>query len=435
MKTMKKVFAYFLMMLILFGACSAYAETTNSKVVSDIRAKLVIQNFGGDAEKKTNAEMIAKFNEMYPNVVVEDNYTPFSTWSEYINVMLTRRAAGTPADLVYIGGEGVMLSAAKGMVRPLTELIQNDIDENFAAMLTDVNPTLLDCMSYDGEIYYMPTGHNGKALLYNKELFDKAGVPYPTDDWTWDDFIEAAKKLTFVDENGEQIYGYSLQFMTWCFDMWPMIFGSEGPLKNHWSESNLDDPLVAEAYHYIYDMVYTHKICPVPEAGTSATNLFASGRVAMITEGSMFRRSAMGSDILNHLGIAKVPMAPDGSGRRVAIYGPLGWGISSDCENPELAWELLKLFASEERQEALVMAGGATPISRSVAMKALVTDEGDYSLWYDYIEDGMPMCCPVNFTEYDKIMQDCVAAFMSNSMTIEEALANAHEELQEALQY
>lgn len=430
---MKKRIAKTMVMVSLFGMLAGSGSVrAEEEIDPDITARIEILNNGGDAEQKINAEIIAKFNEKYPNVEVVDTYASITDWGEYINGILTRKVAGTMPDIIYMGGEGLHLAASRNLLLPLDEYIEDASDESFQQMLTDVNPTVLNCLSYQDSIYAMPTAHNGKVLIYNKKIFDERGVDYPTDDWTWDELREAAKKLTYVDEDGTQIYGYSMSFMTAMFDVWPYIFGSEGNLTADWTKSNLLDPLVEESYQYVYDMIFEDGSCPIPEVGQSQNAIMASERCAMITEGSMFFRYAEGSEIADHIGICKVPMAPDGSGRRVAIFGALGFGISSECEYPELAWELIKMLASEERQAEIVAAGGPTPIVRQVAIDNIPYDAENKELWYDYLEDGKLLAGPVKFTEYNLIMQNCWQSWLSQTKTIHEALVDADAEITEA---
>ncbi len=146
----------------------------------------------------------------------------------------------------------------------------------------------------------------------------------------------------------------------------------------------------------------------------------------------MFFRYTGDTDLIDHIGVCKVPMAPDGSGRRVAIFGALGFGISSECEYPELAWELIKMLASEERQAGIVKAGGPTPIVRQVAIDNIQYDGENKEIWYDYLEDGKLMAGPVKYTEYNLIMQNCWQAWLSNTKSIHDALVEADAEITEA---
>ena len=59
-------------------------------------------------------------------------------------------------------------------------------------------PGLLEPGTVDGELYFLPKDYSTLAVYYNKTLFDEAGVEYPQDGWTWDDFLSAATTLSSV---------------------------------------------------------------------------------------------------------------------------------------------------------------------------------------------------------------------------------------------
>ena len=93
------------------GAAAPAADTT---------ATLTIFDFGGDADKKIYADAHARFKQKYPNVTINDNFTPVTTWSEYSNKITTQVAGGQSPDIINIAIEGARLLVKKGLLQPLT---------------------------------------------------------------------------------------------------------------------------------------------------------------------------------------------------------------------------------------------------------------------------------------------------------------------------
>ena len=108
--------------------------------------------------------------------------------------------------------------ASKGALLTIDEFVERDgID------LSVYDPTILANYMIDGELHCLPIDHAALVVYYNKEIFDAAGVDYPQDGWTWDDFLATAQALT-LDTDGD---GVTDQFGVDTFrNYWPMVVWS-----------------------------------------------------------------------------------------------------------------------------------------------------------------------------------------------------------------
>ncbi len=106
---------------------------------------------------------------------------------------------GDTPDIMFSAIEGFAETANRGLLRDLGPII--DADPTAKAVLDELDPNLLDGMRTrsTGQLNFFPTEWNNIVVYYNKDMFDKAGVAYPADDWSWADFRETAKKLTTSD--------------------------------------------------------------------------------------------------------------------------------------------------------------------------------------------------------------------------------------------
>ena len=159
--------------------------------VSEETAEITYANFnasGGNEE--TLQKMYDAFHEEYPNITVNIETIGYD---DYFTQMQTRVAGGTASDCYERNIENFAAYANKGVLAELT-----GIDTS------GYNTTALNAFSVDGKQYGVPGNFSNVVLIYNKDLFDKAGIAYPTDDWTWDDAMEACEKISAL---GEDIYG------------------------------------------------------------------------------------------------------------------------------------------------------------------------------------------------------------------------------------
>ena len=114
--------------------------------------------------------------------------------------MSPRCSASSPpdsaADVYGTAIETFQAFAARGLFIPLDDYVKAHSD------FSDFAPSLFEQSSFKGNIYYIPISWNNIMINYNRDLFDKAGVAYPKEGWTWDDFRETAKALTVKDASG-----------------------------------------------------------------------------------------------------------------------------------------------------------------------------------------------------------------------------------------
>ncbi len=148
-------------------------------------------NASGGQEETLDA-MYQAFHEEYPNITVQIETIGFD---DYFTQMQTRVAGGTAPDCYELNIENFAAYANKGVLAEL-----QGIDAS------GYNETALSAFHVDGKQYGVPGNFSNVVLIYNKDLFDKAGIDYPTDEWTWEDALTAAEAIRALDENTYGIY-------------------------------------------------------------------------------------------------------------------------------------------------------------------------------------------------------------------------------------
>jgi multiple sugar transport system substrate-binding protein len=196
-----------------------------------------------------------------------------------------------------------------------------------------------------GNMFGLPSDAQSQVMVYNKKMFDDAGVAYPTDDWTWDDVVTAAKTITKPDQN---LWG--IQYISpYILLKTNFVAAAGGAIHTpDFSASLLDSPETIEAYKWNWDLIYTHNVSPKPGAG-GQTNPFMTGQVAMYIEGVWWI-----SDFVNGIkdfdwDVALFPKHPK-TGKRTTTVESDGWWMYNGTKVPDTAWELMSYLASEPSQ-------------------------------------------------------------------------------------
>jgi multiple sugar transport system substrate-binding protein len=300
----------------------------------------------------------ALFGEKYPG----SKLTLLVTTEQKAVKLKALQAAGTPPDLadVHHGG-GVRDMGPGGQVMDLTPLLRRDpYPKSYAGW---------EPYAWQKKQYGVPWSLQSTAIFYNKALFDQAGVPYPTDRWTWNDYLEAAKKLvkpgaddaTTIWGAGDQ-GGRNFQWMS----AFLASFGGAA-IKADYSESTLTSPAAVEALEFRASMGARHRVTPNQAAGTSG--MFSMGTYAMVTSGTFYVANIKEnpSSRLNTSGVAwDVAPVPRGKARRAGLNHELGIGIPTGVRTPDASWAALRFLTGAEGLRPFIAIGRVIPPDRSI---------------------------------------------------------------------
>ncbi len=326
---------------LLFALSSATAQTT------------ITWSFWGDpGELPPNYEVIEAFHAAQDDIRIEVQHAP---WGAYFDRILTQMAGGTAPDVMFLNN--IPSYAARGVLAPLDDLIERDGFDTEA-----YHPGLLQIFSYEGEVFGFARDNDTNVLYFNKDLFDAAGVAYPSEDWQWDDIRAAALELTVRDERGRATqFGLALEknrYPQWVYQNGGSVF--DDPLEP--TEFLMDAPEAVTAIQFIADMILEDGSVPSFDAMAqlgSTTELFSTGRVAMVMTNAARIPTFMDADFA--WDVAPLPAGPDGI--RANTLGGAGYVMSATSEHPEAAWTFLQFLAGTEGQSIFASTGVAVPAS------------------------------------------------------------------------
>jgi multiple sugar transport system substrate-binding protein len=150
----------------------------------------------GAQELEAMVKLADRFTQTHPDIQVEFiniiEGGPFGR--DKVQQMI---AGGTPPDLFMLNTGQFEGFASRGVLRPLDDLVQQD---NFD--LSIYWPPAVEGSKYDGKLYGLPKDISDHVIYLNVDLFEKAGIPLPSPEWTWNDYRQIAKQLT-KDTNGD----------------------------------------------------------------------------------------------------------------------------------------------------------------------------------------------------------------------------------------
>lgn len=400
----------------------ATAMTATSLAGRDVHAadkegSLKVLSFGGEAQTTAINHAVERFNKKFPKVKVEVAMDPIATgWGDYVTKVLGQFTSGDTADVYGTAIETFQAFASRDLWMPLDDYVKANPG------FSDFAPSLLQQGSYKGKVYYIPIGWNNIMINCNLDLFDKAGLPHPKD-WTWDQFREAAKKLTIKDGSGNVTqWGYEVPNQNFFVQPW---FFSNGTsiLNKDWTGSNMTDPKVAESLQFLHDLIHVDGVSPVPGSETM-DNQFVAGQVAMISRGHWIVENCKKANL--KMDVANVPSKATPN----TVIGFGAYAINKKTKDAELAQALVTELTSVETQKEEGVGGGGVPGRASAAATPeFLAYPPSAALYYASLPHTEPVPSPANFQEVEKIFIRYYTAMMSDAMPIADGCKKAHEEL------
>jgi len=393
------------------------------KPAPDVTATLTISNWGDPNDQKIYDAVTERFNKEYPNVKVVNNFTPITTWSEYINKIVTQVAAGDPPDVINLATEGVQLGLHADLFASLDNYLEKDPEG--AALLSDMDPSLVDGFRKDGSTYLIPNTWNTMLIYYNTKMFADAGIERPADDWTWDDFLAIAEKLT-TGSGESKVHGFAVPYFNFGLTPW---FYSNGTseMSEDLSTPQLDDPAMVESATFVTDLINKYGVAPNP-AGADPYQLFPAGKVAMTGAGHW----VVGP--FAEAGFSDYDVLPwPQKTEKASVYGAGGFAISKDSPVADIAWEYIKALTSETTQTAWASAGAAIPSTRSAANSAeFLSTPAHADLYYGALEYSKPVAAPSVYNTLEPTLMRAFDSILAGGDP-EAELAKANKEVQDAI--
>lgn len=335
-----------ILLLSLVFALSVFLTGCGSKSESasgdskDVTLRILTWNNNPEGTK-LEGEIFKEFEKENPGIKVKPVFAPYD---KYNDKFLTMSAGGDQPDLVWLQPAAMGQFVSKGI---LADLSDKKINKD------EYMPNVLELGQVDGKQYALIRDASTQMIGYNKDMFDAAGVPYPKDDWTWDDFLDAAQKLTKV-ENGKTV-----QFGIENFYLSLLLTSNGGGLVSEDGKKVIiDSPETIEAVTFARDLINKYHAQPTSAQSQGMTNLFMTGKAAMKITGP-WDWAEYAKNVKFKWDIVPVPAGKAGN-ISPAAYLPIG--IGKTTKHPEEAYKLLQFLTTGKGQDIQAKIISAVPV-------------------------------------------------------------------------
>jgi len=419
---------------------------------------LSIAILGTNQDAEARQSLVKAFNTHHPDIPVRLQAIQGADWADFFAKILTMVAAGTPPDVCVVATEGAQLFAER-LAEPLDEYLARDVGQ-VQDYFNDVHPSLIEAFMYKGSLYQMPIDFNAANIYFNAEAMNRAGIEYPRDDWSHDDFLGVARQMKQANASDfvpfywtnrlwggivPWLYINDTSFLTeqkspggeWLWDrFYPGHVGtfSGGFL---WERSNATDPKVAESFEFVRALVQEGLgTSPAQGGGNELVGQFSGGSIGMTPAGGFWVQ-----------GLAEAGLKPDDydvgyfpkwrSQRHQ--FGAAGYAILKTSKRKDEAWEWVKFCTSREGMQLAFPSPNTTPTRRSMCNEALYSQKGPshWKVFYDTL-DQLP-CAPIPAPPQQAavetaLIKNVLGAVTGSAAELPAALERLDEDLTRALE-
>ena len=365
------------------------------------------------------------FEASHPGVTIE--YVDCESGNEYGVKVSTMLAGGDTSDVIMLKeNDQVVQWQASGFAAPLTDYIGSYDMSGFVGIEKNY--------AIDGVQYGIPFRSDFWVLFYNKDLFDAAGVEYPTNDMTWDQYAELAKKLT---DKEKDIYG--THYHTWLSTVanWA-VCGTDYTL----ADGNYDNLLYFyKLYQDLEDYGACMSFADLKASGLKYGAAFENGNIAMMPMGywqvSTFINDIKAGTASLNWGIVAVPHA-EGVAAGSSFGNMTGVMMNAKSEKKDLAWEYMSWLCGPEGAKATASVGARPAwVSEEIA-EAMASVEGfpaDENSKAALLPTSVAMEWPVGekVPDIKTIVNEEHSLIMAREITPEEGIAEMNERVAELL--
>ena len=403
------------------GACKGFQNMSDGKV------NISYSTWGTEEGIAEIRRVADSFNHQQDKIQVTVIHFPYERYIEELNTMA---AANRLPDCGLMSEAAVLQYAAKGYLADISNMYLGS-ESRLLANLAFKDP--------DNKTVAFSVANQILLLYYNKNMFDKAGAPYPParveDAWTWAQFIEAARRLTF-DRNGRTPndadfdrssivqYGAMVENLTWQLEVWCLSNGG-GFYSPEGSQVIIDQDPAIEAIQRVADLHLVHNVAPLSSGLTDdgIQRSIITGSTAMATGGQWNMGTCLSTARkekgLNY-GVAVLPYMKE----KVTLNTGGPNVVFSQSKNPKEAFEFIKWFSAEENYWSMIeYCFWMLPQEKWYTSEISINDCMDYAVkaakpasWY-YVN---------NTVDFNKLLASILGDVWTGRMTAKEAItANA----------
>lgn len=365
-------------------------------------------------------ENIAAFNEVYPDIDVTVNVTPFA---EYWTKLQTQASSETLPDLFWMNGPNIGLYASNGMLEPITGAVEaGDIDP------ANYPQALVDLYTIDGVSYGVPKDFDTIGIWVNTALVEQAGVELPEDGWTWDEFQQTAVDISeALADDG--VYG-AAGGMDGQTTYYNTIFQAGGTVVDD-GTSGYASPEAQAGLQFWTDLIASGGSPSIQQlTDTTADQWFTSGKLAMYWGGSWFRSALTDSDLAEDVTVLPLP---SGEEQATVIHGVANV-VSATSTEKQAAQALQVFLAGQEAQQQQGDSGAVIPAFEGTQSSFTASmPDADLQVFLDAVEYSRPLPVSLNSAEWNALETELLPQAFSGERPVADVATDLAEQMDAAL--
>lgn len=363
MKLLAATLATLSLTTVLYGCGSKTAESKD-KAATGEKVNLKVATWAGAGELKEMQDIVDKLNAKSNDYKLEIQSIP----ADYYKKIQTMISAKQAPDLMWLSQEYIATYAKIGALMDITSQAEKDTKVN----LSNYFEGPLNTAKFQGKLYGLPWISQPVVMYYNEDMFKKAGVELPTNNWTWEQFRNAAKKLT-VDTNGDK----KIDQWGTVIDGWPpihtWIWTSGGETIDAQGNIKIDSPESIKGIDTLKKILTEDKASPSKEQAQNMGNadLFKSGKIAMFFGGA---GDDLEKGVNNKFKVGMTEIPSDGT--KATFSWIASTVISSQTKNKDVAYKALVDLTNATHEWKIVppIKSGLDMITKSRPEKAYAMD-------------------------------------------------------------
>ena len=365
-------------------------------------------------------------------VTMEYEYT---SWTSYFENLATQAVGHNLPDMLQMSTTDIINYSTNGQIIDLQQFVDAGIID-----LSNIEASSLSGGTVNGQLAGFTTGTNTVTVAYNKAIFDQAGVAYPTNDWTWSQFIDTVKAV--YEATGIPTDIPFLAEARWVVETWVRSFGydffSEDGQSLPWAEDEKVLAAVTAAIQDVADGVQAgYFVDPEIQIAWSTTeeNYIAQGKSAMSFMLSNYY-GVYSAALGEALGLAMLPKMDDGVQTGMYLNSNMYWCISSNCANPEAAAAALNYMINSTDAAAIIKTDRGISLSSAVRDFLATSEDTDvytanvlnYVSEVSKVVPSVNPADPANSAEAISVLKNDYTAVMYGEMSAEDCVMDFVEQ-------
>lgn len=395
----------------IFTVCPLAAETASEEPVT-----LTFGFWGDDPEAEMKMRLAEAYMEEHPNVTIEYEYC---SGADYLTKMQTWFSSGETPDVFGVANDHLIMFQDSELFEDLAPYVEKDGLES----MWDYEGAKETYTIENGRLTAVPFVTKTFAIAYNKDLFDQAGVEYPTNDWTEADMLSAAEKISAL---GDDIYG-----IRWGVRVPEFYRGLYGDMYYNYEDKsmNVADNASFKAAVSMFSDSIINGLAPDETSGTVSTGGFETGKFGMALSATWdiaTYQSSVGDSFA-----WDVVMLPDNEefGRWKTTLRANGWSMSANAENKDACWDFIKFLSTSETAAVEGSSIGIPCLNSYAESDAYLKGFGEGTeynkqVFIDMLKESVPLYNLGAFAEVNDLAKADYEKVLAGQMTVDDMISD-----------